>query len=71
MRLANIGTIDRILRIIIGAILIASAFFIGPAHSPSTFGVISIIIGCILMLTAFIRFCPIYSILGLRTRPKP
>lgn len=56
---ANIGTADRILRILIGLTLL-SLVFIGPQ---SLWG----LIGLVPLLTAFVRVCPLYSLLGIRT----
>ena len=54
----NIGTIDRILRFIVGASLIAYGVI-----NQSWIGAI----GVIPLLTAFIRFCPLYCPLGIST----
>ena len=59
---SNLHSIDRILRIVIGLVLI-SLVFIGPETVWGYAGVI-------LVLTAFINFCPLYSILGVSTRTK-
>lgn len=56
---ANIGTIDRIARIIIGIALIALA----------ATGIIGVwgYIGVLPLVTAFIRFCPAYVPFGIST----
>ncbi|WHS62656.1 DUF2892 domain-containing protein [Pseudomonas sp. G2-4] len=56
---ANIGTIDRSLRIIIGLVLIAL----------SLTGVIGLWgwIGVVPLATGIFRFCPVYRLLGIRT----
>lgn len=59
---SNVNSIDRILRIVIGIILI-SLVFIGPKTLWGYIGIIP-------LLTAFINFCPLYSILGISTRSK-
>ncbi len=56
---ANVGTIDRILRIVVGLILIAMVF-VGPQTPWGWIGVVP-------LLTAFIRFCPAYKLIGLST----
>lgn len=62
----NIGTIDRALRIIVGVALIAAALGIyGPAYT-SAWGWI----GVIPLLTAFIGWCPAYTVLGIDTCGK-
>jgi hypothetical protein len=56
---ANVGSLDRALRIAAGAILIllALAQMIGPWGW----------IGIVPLLTGVFRFCPAYSVLGIRT----
>ncbi len=56
---ANVGSLDRALRIIAGAVLILLALtqVIGPWGW----------IGIVPLLTGVFRFCPAYSLLGVRT----
>jgi hypothetical protein len=55
----NVGTIDRVARILAGLVLIglAVAGTIGPWGY----------IGIVLLLTGFMRVCPAYSLLGINT----
>ena len=63
----NMGGLDRILRIIAGLVLIAYAIPIGfPATGWNAVGWI----GIVPLLTAFIGFCPAYTILGINTCPR-
>jgi hypothetical protein len=65
---ANLGSIDRIFRIVLGVILLAAPFVSGMAlFASSTATVISVIVGIVLLATAAKRFCPIYRIFGIRT----
>jgi len=57
---ANIGTPDKVLRIIIGLILIALVF-VGPRTAWGWIGIVPLV-------TALINFCPLYALLGVRTR---
>ena len=59
---ANIGTIDRALRIVVGLVLIALVF-VGPQTAWGWLGLIP-------LATAFIRFCPLYRLLGICTTPR-
>ena len=60
----NVGTADRILRIIVGIILIAYAIPLGfPATGWNWVGWI----GIIPILTAIFSFCPLYALLGMST----
>lgn len=56
---ANVGTIDRALRVVVGLGLLSLAF-IGPR---TPFGYI----GLVPLLTAGVGFCPLYRIIGLST----
>jgi Protein of unknown function (DUF2892) len=58
---ANVGGIDRVLRIIAGLVLI-SLVFVGPKTVWGWIGVVP-------LLTALIGYCPAYSIFGLSTCP--
>ncbi|WP_332693144.1 YgaP family membrane protein [Devosia sp.] len=68
----NVGTPDRIARMIIGAVLVPLPLLPGIAlfASPIWFWA-SLIVGAVLIVTALIRFCPLYSVLGLSTRKVP
>ena len=57
----NEGNLDRVLRIILGLVLV-SLVFIGPMTPWGWVGVIP-------LATGLIGSCPIYSILGLNTCP--
>lgn len=55
----NVGSLDRILRIVIGGLLIVLA-------AMGTIGIWGWL-GAIFVVTAFLKFCPIYRILGLKS----
>jgi Protein of unknown function (DUF2892) len=59
----NVGSIDRVVRVIIGLALLAFAFTSG--HTYAWLGYI----GVVPLLTAAIGNCPLYSVLGLSTCP--
>lgn len=58
---ANVGGIDRILRIVVGLGLL-SLVFVGP-QTPWGW------IGLVPLLTALVGYCPAYSLIGLSTCP--
>lgn len=62
----NIGTIDRVLRIVVGLALIALALGYLPGFKPNVWGWI----GVVPLVTALIGNCPAYSILGISTCGK-
>lgn len=56
---ANVGTADRIIRILLGALLVGLVL----AGQIGLWGWL----GVVLIATAFLKFCPAYALLGLRT----
>ncbi len=61
---ANVGTTDKIIRVIIGIILIISAFLFSMSW---TIEIIFIIVGVVALLTALSGFCLIYKLFGINT----
>lgn len=60
----NVGTIDRLLRAAFGVALLALALFGGL----TTWVQLAVaIVGVVLLVVSATRFCPIYSIFGIRT----
>ncbi|NML72983.1 DUF2892 domain-containing protein [Rhizobium sp. S-51] len=60
----NVGSVDRILRIVVGLIVL-SLFFIYPGAPWRYFT----LIGIVPLLTGVFSTCPLYSILGISTCP--
>jgi len=58
---ANVGGIDRILRIVVGLALIGWGFMGGPVWAW---------IGIVPLATALINFCPLYTLIGVNTSDK-
>lgn len=64
---ANVGNIDRALRIVVGLVLLAFAFKLGfPDTGWNWVG----FIGIVPLLTAVFRVCPAYTLFGVSTCPK-
>ncbi|MFO1426579.1 MAG: DUF2892 domain-containing protein [Steroidobacteraceae bacterium] len=60
---ANVGGIDKTLRIIVGLIVLALYFVIeGPAKNWALLGLVP-------LLTGVLNFCPLYTLLGINTCP--
>jgi len=55
----NMGTIDRVLRVVVGVVLIALVF-VGPQTPWGWIGIIP-------LATALIGWCPAYSVIGVKT----
>ena len=65
---ANVGTIDRVLRIIVGIVLLLMTPQIGGMLGyPLNISTIWGWIGAIPLLTGLFGYCPAYSILGVST----
>jgi hypothetical protein len=65
---ANVGTLDRAVRLVLGAALVAAAMFSGLAvFDGAVLKYGAVVVGLVLAATAVVRICPLYSILGVRT----
>jgi hypothetical protein len=62
----NMGTADRIIRVVIAAI-IGILYFTGQV--PGTTGIILLVLAGVFVLTSLISFCPLYAPFGIRTCP--
>lgn len=60
----NVGSVDRLLRIVAGLVLL-SLFFIYPEASWRYFA----LIGIVPLATGLLSTCPLYSIIGINTCP--
>ena len=68
----NVGTPDRIARIIIGAVLVLLPLVSGMDLFANPLWLwASVVVGAVLIVTALVRFCPLYAILGLSTCKVP
>ena len=56
----NVGKLDRLIRVVLGVLLISNVFF--ALHHPIGW------IGVILVLTGIAGICPLYSLLGINTK---
>ncbi len=63
---ANVGGIDRIVRLLAGLALIAFGV-LGSLTSP--WNMVAIGAGGVFTLTSVISFCPLYAIFGIKTCP--
>ncbi|MEZ5765589.1 MAG: DUF2892 domain-containing protein [Xanthobacteraceae bacterium] len=66
--IANVGSLDRVLRFVLGVALIAAALLSGWAVFDGValkYGAVAV--GLVMLATAAFRFCPLYTVLGVKT----
>jgi hypothetical protein len=61
----NVGGIDRVIRYILGVILVGSGFFLEGNLAWAAWG-----LGAVVLFTAQFRFCGAYTLLGISTCPR-
>ena len=60
----NMGTADRITRLVIAAII---AFLYFTNVITGTFGIVLVIIAAVFVATSLISFCPLYTLFGINS----
>jgi len=60
----NMGSTDRIIRIILAAVM-AVLYFTNTVTG--TFGIVLLVLAAVFLLTSVISFCPLYTLIGLNT----
>jgi uncharacterized membrane protein len=66
----NLGTIERIIRFILGAALLLGGLLMLGGLSGNIIGIVASVVGIILIATAAISWCPIWQALGINTHKK-
>ncbi len=60
----NVGTIDRLIRLLLAAVL----FYLGISlYGGTGLGIGLVVMGGVMLVTALVGFCGLYQLLGLRT----
>jgi len=70
--MANVGSLDRALRFVAGAVLLAAPFVPPFASFFAAWGLWKfalVVVGLVMLATATFRFCPAYTLLGVNTCP--
>jgi hypothetical protein len=62
----NMGTTDRIFRVVVAAI-IAALYFTGTLTG--TLGLVLLVLAGVFVATSLVSFCPLYTLFGLSTCP--
>ena len=60
----NMGSADRIIRLVV-AIVLGALYFTGTLTG--TLGIILLVVAVVFALTAFVSFCPLYAPFGIKT----
>jgi len=69
IKMANIGRTDKTVRIVVGLVLLGISFMTLGGLS-TTLGILGVIVGAVLVVTALVNFCPAYKLLGIGTADK-
>lgn len=65
---ANLGTVDRLARLVVGLVLLLTPTFFASDIWTNPYALVgAYAVGVILVATALFRFCPLYRLFGLRT----
>lgn len=61
----NVGSADKTIRLIVGLLL--AAFGVLSAGLSSTVGIIALVVGLVLLVTAAVGCCPLFRIFGINS----
>lgn len=65
---ANVGSIDRFLRVVLGLALVLIPFYGGfDIFAAMNAKIIAVAIGTVLIMTGLASSCPLYRLVGIRT----
>lgn len=60
----NMGSTDKVIRFLIAATLVV-LYFTGTITG--TLGIIALVVAAVFVLTSLVSFCPLYTVLGIKT----
>lgn len=69
----NVGVLDRWVRFVLGLVLVMAAFVSPLAELVAGWGAWKYLLtacGVVMLATALFRFCPAYTLFGIRTCPR-
>ncbi len=61
------GNADRVIRVVIAAIIVG-LYLSGTITG--TIGIIGLVVAAVFVLTSFVSFCPLYTLIGVSTCPR-
>lgn len=62
----NMGTADKVVRIVV-AVVLAALYFMNVVTG--TVGIVLLVVAAVFVLTSLVSFCPLYTLFGLSTCP--
>ena len=60
----NVGSTDKMIRIVAGIVAAVVAFLVGAG---SVLGIVLLVVAAVMLVTAFTGFCPLYRLIGVNT----
>lgn len=63
---ANVGSTDKVIRLVLALAAVVVAFVAGIS---SVLGIVLLVVGAVLGVTALTGFCPLYRVFGMSTCP--
>jgi Inner membrane protein YgaP-like, transmembrane domain len=61
---ANVGSTDKLIRIVVGLVAAIAAFATGAG---TVLGIVLLVVAAVMLVTAFTGFCPLYRLAGVNT----
>jgi membrane protein implicated in regulation of membrane protease activity len=68
--IANVGRTDKIIRLLVGIVLIAASL-IKLGGIDTMLGTVSLVVAAIVIVTGLFNFCPAYTIFSISSLKKP
>jgi len=59
----NVGSVDKTIRLALGVAAAAWGLFM--AGISSSFGLVAVVVGVVLIVTGLVNFCPLFKLLGI------
>lgn len=64
----NESTADRVIRLVVAVVAAVVAFMVGAG---SVAGIVLLVVGAVMVVTAAVGFCPLYRVFGISTCKVP
>jgi len=63
---ANVGSVERLIRVVLGVVLIALAV-LGTLGPWMYTGIVLLVVGLVALVTGLVRWCPAWALFGVNT----